>query len=89
MKKLSYFLAILLMCLPFLANGVETMQESMQDLKNDAERKANQKMNRLEEAVCLKSETECLKQKAENRMQESTDAVVDKYEEITNVIDDE
>ncbi len=89
MKKLLMISLIFFMSLPFQVNATETISESMQDLENDAQREANQKMNRLEEATCMKSETECLKQKAENRLQESTDAVADKYEEVTNVIDDD
>ena len=89
MKKLSILLIAILMSLPLLASGTETMRESMQDLENDVQREANQNINRIEEATCMKSETECLKQKAKNRLQESAEAVTDKYEEIKNVIDEE
>ncbi len=89
MKKLFMILLIFFVSLPFQAKATETISESLQDLENDAQRESNQKMNRLEEATCMKSETECLKQKAENRLQESSDAVMDKYEEVTNVIDDD
>ncbi len=87
MKKILIISLIFFVSLSFLANAGETVGESMQDLENDAQREASQKMNRLEEATCMKSETECLKQKADNRLQESTDAVADKYDEVTNVID--
>ncbi len=89
MKKILMISLIFFMSLPFQANAAETVSESMQDLENDARREANQKMNRLDEATCMKSETECLKQKTKNRLQESTDATVDKYDEVTNVIDDD
>jgi len=89
MKNLLMISLILLLSLPFQASTAETVSESMQDLENDARREANQKINRLEEATCMKSETECLKLKAKNRLQESTDAATDKYEEVTNVIDDD
>lgn len=89
MKKLLIISLILLLILPFQASTAETVSESMQDLGNDAQREANQKINRLEEAACMKSETECLKLRAKNRLQESTDAVTDKYDEVTNVIDDD
>lgn len=77
------------MCLPLQASATETFTESMQDLKNDTRREAKQKINRLEEAACMKSETECLKEKAKNRMEETTDAIADKYDEIINVIDND
>ncbi len=74
---------------PLQAQATETVSESMQDLENDARREVNQRINRLKEAACMKSETECLKAKAKNRMQEATDVVTDKYDEIKNVIDDD
>lgn len=89
MKNLFIISLILLLILPFQASTAETVSESMQDLGNDAQREVNQKINRLEEAACMKSETECLKQKAKNRLQESSDAVTDKYKEVTNAIDDD
>ncbi len=89
MKKILIISLIFFMSLPFQASATETISESMQDLENDARREANQKMNRLEEAACMKSETECLKQKTKNRLKESTDAIADKYDEVTNVIDDD
>ncbi|MCP5245097.1 MAG: hypothetical protein H6937_03690 [Burkholderiales bacterium] len=84
-----FFLLIIIMSLPLTASGTETLRESVQDATNDAKREAKQQKHRLEEAACMKSETECLKQKTENRLEESTDAVVDKYNEIKNVIDDD
>lgn len=89
MKKLLFLLIIIVMSLPLAATGTETLRESVQDAANDAKREAKQQKNRLEEAACMESETECLKQKAENRLEESTDAVVDKYKEIKNVIDND
>ncbi|MCP5246380.1 MAG: hypothetical protein H6937_10740 [Burkholderiales bacterium] len=80
---------IVLMSLPFQASAAETFTESMQDLENDTRREAKQKLNRLEEAACMKSETECLKEKAKNRMEETSDAIADKYKEIINVIDND
>ena len=86
--KLFFMVAIIvLMSLPFQASAAETFTESMQDLENDTRREAKQKLNRLEEAACMKSETECLEEKAKNRMEEASDAIADKYEEIINVID--
>ena len=89
MKLFFMILIITSLSLPFQANAAETFTESMQDLENDARREAKQKINRLEEAACMKSETECLKEKAKNRMEETSDAIVDKYEEIINVIDND
>ena len=89
MKLLFLILIIVSMSLPFQTSATETFTESMQDLENDTRREAKQKLNRLEEAACMKSETECLKEKAKNRMEEASDAVADKYEEIINVIDND
>lgn len=89
MKIISIIPLIVLMSLPFQANAAETLTESMQDLKNDTQREAKQKINRLEEATCMKSETECLKEKAKNRLEETADAIADKYDEIINVIDND
>lgn len=88
--KLFFMISIIVfLSVPFQASAAETFTESMQDLENDARREAKQKMNRLEEAACMKSETECLKEKAKNRMEETADAIADKYDEIINVIDDD
>ncbi len=89
MKYLFIISIAMFMCLSLQVNATETVSESIQDLSNDASRKATQKMNRLKEATCMKSEAECLKEKAKNRMQEATDATTDKYEEIKNVIDND
>ncbi len=89
MKKLLFVLCIILISAPLAVHSEETVSESMQDMKNDAQREANQKLNRIEEETCMKSETECLKQKAGNRLEEASDAASDKYEEIKNVIDDD
>ena len=89
MKNLFFLLIIIVISQPLAATGTETLRESVQDAANDAKREAKQQQNRLEEATCMESETECLKQKAGNQLEESTDAVVDKYKEIKNVIDDD
>ena len=89
MKYLFVICMAIFMCLSLQVSATETVSESLQDLSNDASREATQKMNRLKEATCMKSETECLKEKAKNRMQEATDATTDKYKEMKNVIDDD
>ena len=89
MKLLLMTAIIVFLSAPFQASAKETFAESMQDLKNDTQREAKQKLNRLEEAVCMKSEAECLKEKAVNRIEEAADAVADKYIEIINKIDDD
>ncbi len=89
MKYLLVIWIAMFMGLSLQANATETVSESIQDIGNDASREATKKMNRLKEATCMKSEAECLKEKAKNRMQEATDATTDKYNEMKNVIDDD
>jgi len=89
MKYLFAICIAMFMSLSLQVNASETVSESIQDLGNDASRETTQKMNRLKEATCMKSEAECLKEKAKNRMQETTDATTDKYNELKNVIDDD
>jgi len=89
MKYLFVICITMFMSLSFQVSAAETVSESIQDLGNDASRDATQKMNRLKEATCMKSEAECLKEKAKNRMQEAADATTDKYKEMKNAIDDD
>ncbi|MCP5242365.1 hypothetical protein [Nitrosomonas sp.] len=89
MKNILFVLLFLIVSLSFHVYADETVSESMQDIKNDAQREAKQKMNRLEEETCMKSETECLRLKAENRLEETSEAISDKYDEIKNVIDND
>ncbi len=49
MKKLLFVLCIILICAPLTALSEETVSESMQDMKSDAQRETNQKLNRIEE----------------------------------------
>ncbi len=89
MKYLFVICIAMFMGLSLQVNATEAVSESIQDQGNDASREATQKMNRLKEATCMKSEAQCLKEKAENRMQEATDATTDKYKEMENVIDND
>ncbi len=82
MKFLFIIYVVMFTTLSFQVNATETITESAQDLGNAARREANQKVNQLKEVTCMESEAECLKEKAENRTQEATDAVKDKYNEI-------
>ncbi len=68
--------------------AAETVKEKVQDTTNDMQRDVDQKTNRMEEATCLQSDTECLKEKAENRKDETTDSIDDKANELKNDVDD-
>ena len=85
----SALVLLIMIALSFQVHAKETVSESVQDMQNDAQREVQQKMNRLEEEACMKSETECLKERAANRLEETADAAADKYDEIKNVIDDD
>ena len=56
MKFLSIIYVVVFTSLSFQVYATETITESAQDLGNDARREANQKVNQLKEATCMKSE---------------------------------
>jgi hypothetical protein len=86
--KLSKMLALVVVSLMFnSAYAVETSQESQEAVKNDVKRDTNKTINRIKEAVCMESDTECLKQKMEHRLEETKDAVKDKATEIKKNVD--
>jgi hypothetical protein len=66
------------------AYAVETESESNQAVTNDAKREANKTVNRVKEAVCMESDTECLKQKVQHRIEETKETIKDKTKEIKN-----
>ncbi|MBK7864712.1 MAG: hypothetical protein IPJ65_40150 [Archangiaceae bacterium] len=65
----------------------ETLPEKAKVIKNDAARATKKAVNRVEEAVCAKSDAECLARKAKHRATEAGDAVGDKVSETKNKID--
>jgi hypothetical protein len=87
--KLSKLLAMAIMSLMFTgAYALETENEKNEATKNELKRETNKAVNRVKEAVCMDSDTECLKEKVKNRAQEATDAVKDKTTEIKNKVDE-
>jgi hypothetical protein len=86
--KLSKILAVAVVSLMFTsAYAVETEQESQDAVKNDVKRDTNKTVNRIKEAVCMESDTECLKQKMEHRVEETKETVKDKATEIKKNVD--
>lgn len=87
--KLSKLLAMVVMSLMFNgAYALETENEKNEATKNELKRETHKAVNRVKEAVCMDSDTECLKQKVKNRAQEATDTVKDKTTEIKNKADE-
>lgn len=87
--KMTKFLLTLAMSLVLTnAYALETETERNDATKNELKREANKAVNRVEEAVCMDSDTECLKQKVKNRAEEAGDAVKDKASEIKNKVDE-
>ena len=68
--------------------AVQTDSEKNEATKKELKREANKAINRVEEAVCMEGDAECLKQKVEHRLEESSDAVKDKASEIKDKVDD-
>ncbi len=87
--KLSKII-IMIALTSIFTNGyaLETKDEKDQAATNELKRDVNKAVNRVQEAVCLESDTECLKQKAANRVDEATDAVKDKASEVKNKVDE-
>ncbi len=87
--KISKILTMLLLSLMFTSvYALETEDERKEATKSELKRDTNKAVNRIEEAVCMDTDTECLKQKVKNRAQETTDAVKDKATEIKNKVDE-
>ncbi len=67
--------------------AAETIPEKATVIKNDVKRATKKAVNRVEEAVCAKSDAECLARKAKNRATETGDVVIDKVSETKNKVD--
>jgi len=78
-------LSLCLAAAPVLAD--QTVPEKAKVVKNDAVRGTKKTVNRVKEAVCLKSDAECLARKAKHRVQEGADATVDKVDEVKDKVD--
>jgi hypothetical protein len=87
MKKYISIVALAIIGVTVNAFAVESADETTADKVNDVTRNATSTVNRIEEATCMESDTECLKQKAANRLEESKDAISDKASEIKNAVD--
>ncbi len=87
MKNLLLLITLGFFSLTATSFAAETIGEKVQVKSRDIERAATEKMNRLEEAVCMESDVECLAKKANNRAEEAEEAVEDKAIELKNKID--
>ncbi len=70
------------------AFALETENEKNEATKKELSRTTDKAINRVKEAVCIESDTECLKQKAQHRLEEATDAVKDKASEVKDKVDE-
>ena len=69
-------------------SAYETENEKSEAAQKDLSRTTDKAVNRVKEALCTEGDVECLKQKAEHRIEESTDAIKDKANEEKNKIDE-
>ncbi|MFZ3230940.1 MAG: hypothetical protein WA160_12100 [Pseudobdellovibrio sp.] len=67
----------------------ETMGEKVEVKAKTAKRAMKKGAHRIEEAVCMESDTKCLEKKMKHHAKEAGDAVGDKASEIKNKIDSE
>lgn len=65
----------------------QTVPEKAKVVKNDAGRGVKKAVNRTKEAVCMKSDAECLARKAKHRVEEAGDAAGDKLDEVKDKVD--
>ncbi len=87
--KLSKLILITALSTAFTsAYALETENEKGEATKNEMSRTTDKAVNRVKEAVCIESDAECLKQKAQHRLEETTDAVTDKAGEVKNKLDE-
>jgi len=70
------------------AYALETENEKKEVSKKELIRETDKTVNRVKEAVCMDSDTECLKAKAKHRVEETTEVVKDKTSEIKNKVDE-
>ena len=85
--KLSNLLLILALGL-FLstAHATETLTEKSEATKDDIKRDSNKAINRVDEATCTGTDTECAKKKVENRAKEGSDYIKGKSSEAIKKI---
>lgn len=69
--------------------AAETVGEKAEATANDAARAVKKGAHRVEEAVCMESDTKCLAEKAKHRAQEAGDYTKDKAKEVKNTVDGE
>ena len=88
MKKLTFLAALgaIIFCQTALAT--ESIGEKAQVKANDLKRVATEKVHRIEEAACMKSDAKCLALKAKNRVKEAGVVVKDKAVELKNAMTD-
>jgi hypothetical protein len=81
-------LTLLLFMTPMTSvKAKETVSEKASKTSHDIKRAGKNGINRTQEAVCMKGDAKCLKQKAKHRAQELNDKTQDKAREIKNKID--
>lgn len=85
MIKVLTVLAVWLSAVSLYA--VETFEEKSNSTANDIKRDANKNINLMEEATCTGTDEECLKKKANNRLNEIKEKAKDKYSEVKNKAD--
>ncbi|MBK8814309.1 MAG: hypothetical protein IPN42_01800 [Methylococcaceae bacterium] len=88
MKTLSILAITAITTLFTNAYALETENEKTEATKNELSRTTDKAINRIKEAVCMEGDAECLKQKAQHRIEETTDVVKDKSSEIKNKVDE-
>ncbi|MEQ1557734.1 MAG: hypothetical protein ABL933_02180 [Methyloglobulus sp.] len=87
--KLSKLILIAALSTAFVsAYALETEDEKKEATKKELSRDTDKAVNRVKEAVCMDTDTECLKEKAKHRLEETTDAVKDKAGEVKNKVDE-
>lgn len=83
----ALIVAVALLGLNGMVYSEETVGEKAAAAGNDAGRSIKKGANRVQEAVCMDSDTKCLAEKAKHRAEEGTDYTKDKVKELKNDID--
>lgn len=65
----------------------QTLSEKAVDKARDAKRATKKGVNRVKEVVCMEGDVKCAAKKAKHRVQEATDATVDKAKEVKDKVD--
>ncbi len=87
MRQLILAVVLGLMSQTLAVQAEETLEEKFEDKTNDLKRATEKQKNRVEEALCTEGDLACLKEKAANRLKETSQAIGDKASEIKNDID--